>query len=109
MYFAGKYVCCCSDCNECCNGCEEGGYWTSVCGDRLRFQRTEWCCWFMENKADWCSNYCGLCGLKNGEPTCLDSAPVGFDLWCLEQGTAEDFASKINAARTAWRTRTGLE
>lgn len=98
-----QYVCCCSDVGECCNGFCEGCYYTSMCGDRVRFVRYETCCYCCSIYAGWSTNYCGLVGLKDGQPT---GFPEGVAL-CLEPGTGEQLAESINAARAKWMARVG--
>ena len=99
----GQHVFCCSDTGECMNGLCEGCYYTSMCGDRVRFVRYEkiwWCCSIY---AGCCNNYCGLAGLKNGQPTGCPEPTVT----CLEPGTGEQLTESINAARAKWMSRVG--
>ena len=82
----------------------DGCYFTSWCGDRVRFVRYEtyWFCCSVN--ASWCNNCFGLSGPQDGQPNPPYLETVAC---CLEQGTAEQLADSINAARAKWLERVG--
>lgn len=99
-----KYVCCCMDLPDSCNRCCDNQCCNSCCGEEIRIQPFETYCFCCSTRASWCNNFCGLCGLKSGEPAMLYSF-VG----CLETGEGVRAQDAFNNARQQWSARTGLE
>lgn len=96
-----KQVCFCTDCCECWNN-YTACHFPSLCGDKLSVIPAETCCCCIPTRATWCTNCCGLCGTKSGEP--LLFYPF---MNCLLPGSGEQLASTINETREAWKARTG--
>lgn len=119
-----KYVCFCQECTWCSwNGWGALGICFWMCGreipDRIRVLKSEYWCWCCPNRASWCHNWCGLCGIKSGEPLFYphasflqDGELVNFDAntvaRCLKRGTGESLALSMNNARAEWKRRTRL-
>ena len=100
--FAGeiKYLCCCM---ECCDPCY---YLSCKCccnnGERVRVIPFEIYCCCCSNRATCCTNYCGLCGPKTGEPLLL------FNLISrLAPGEADKLARAMNNSRMEWKIHLG--
>lgn len=55
------------DCPDFCNDIA-ACYFPYCCGDRVNFIHSEKCCWCCSVRANYCNNYCGMCGPKTGEP-----------------------------------------
>jgi len=94
-------VCCCKDCCVCWNDYSEC-YITECCGDRIRMTPGDYWCWCCPNRACWIHNWCGLCGLKSGQPLYL--YPL---IDCLKAGTGETAASALFYTRALWSARVG--
>ena len=96
-----KYVCFCMPCCEVYNQLMEC-HVDACCGERVRLIPFDYCCWVIPNKSAWYCNYCGLHGLADDEPLCLNSCFVDS----LIYGEAEKLAASINSAREGWCRRT---
>lgn len=72
-------------------------------GEVLRVSPFEVYCCCCGNQANWCTNYCGLCGVKSGEPVVL----LPF-LSALETGESKRTADAFNTARQQWSARTRI-
>jgi len=102
-----KYVCFCQECTLCSwNGFGPYlGFCFYICGkdipDRIRYLPMEYHCCCIPLRANFLTNFCGLCGIKSGEP-CVLLPFVG----CLKKGSGESLALSINNARAEWKRRT---
>jgi len=119
-----KYVCCCQECTWCSwNGWGVLGMCFWMCGreipDRIRVLKSEYWCWFCPNRATFCHNWCGLYGIKSGEPLFYphidlfdNGSLINFDpdtvAYCLKRGTGESLALSMNNARAEWKRRARL-
>ena len=100
---ARKFVCFCTDCPHSVNICCDGMCCDPCFGERVRIVPFETCCFCCSTRASACTNYCGLCGPKSGEPTLL----FGF-LDCLETGEGLRVMEAFNNGRQQWSARTGI-
>jgi len=98
-----KMVCCCQDCCQCYNEYSEG-MCSCCCGEVISIVpfETYYCC--CPNKANFCMNCCGLCGVKSGEPCIM----YGYYRH-LAIGDAEKLSKAMADARAAWSARTGIK
>ena len=89
------------DCPECYNDYVACHY-SCCCNDRIYYTPFDsCCCGFCSSRATACTNYCGLCGPKTGEPICVINFISG-----LLVGSGESLSIAINNARHAWSART---
>ena len=94
-------VCCCVPCCKCYNQFTEC-YAPSFCGERIRVIPHETCCCCCSNRANCCSNCCGLSGLATGEPLFVSCCLVSG----LIDGEAAKLAYALNFHRAKWVERT---
>lgn len=99
----GKYICCCIDCPDLCNEMLECSP-VCCCGESISIRP----CTHVAGcplQSCWLLNCCGLCGLKDGEPLCLQQIPGGSG---FAVGEGEKAANAINSAYGAWNQRVML-
>jgi hypothetical protein len=73
-----------------------------LCGERVIYTPYEYaCCGLCPAHATDCSNFCGLYGIKTGEPQVFLPFLTG-----IRQGTAGPLVAKLHEARHAWAVRT---
>lgn len=97
-----RRICCCMDVPDCLNNCCEC-HFPSICGDRVSLTAGDSCFLCCPLIASPCTNFCGMCGPKTGQPLCKSTL-----FRCLKPGTGESFAEEINNARQKYRERTGI-
>lgn len=74
-----------------------------ICGDRVHYVPFQYyCCGLLSTRASWCTNYCGLYGLKDDEP--LFTLPL---IRFLVPDSGEEISGAIEEARVAWSARLG--
>lgn len=96
-----KHVCCCMDCCECYND-YVACHCACCCNDRIYYTPCDsFCCGLCSTRATACTNYCGLCGPKTGEPIMAINFIAG-----LLVGSGESLSIAINNARHTWSART---
>lgn len=98
------YMCCCIEVNcdwlkpwptgECCGVCPISDYVSVVPYE------TYCCC--CPNRANCCTNSCGICGSKTGSPLIMYQI-VGW----LKKGDGDKLAGALNNTRAEWKQRTG--
>lgn len=95
-----QYICCCIDCPEWANNLLEGNI-PYLCGEKISVRP---CTDFLgcRLEANLICNFCGLCGVKDGEPICVSDIPGGS---CLKPGTSAIVADTMNKAYSSWSDR----
>lgn len=53
-------------------------------------------------EATWCCNCCGLFGIKDGDPICVQEISGGS---CLAEGESIKLADALNKSHAAWSDR----
>lgn len=100
-----EHVCCCAPCPVAYDqflSC----YWPNLCGERVRYLPAEKYCWCCSTRSGACTNKCGLCGPKTGEPDEAWLKPVLTHL-LVDEGEA--ISASFNSAMAEWRMYTGCK
>lgn len=98
-----RHVCCFTDCPVCYNQCQSC-YWPWCCGERVRFLPATTVCCCCPTTACWIHNWCGICGIKDGEPLPCYINPVASHLADMEAGR---FVESYTRTRADWAQRVG--
>ncbi len=97
-----KHTVCCNECCPLFDRCMSC-YFPSVCGERVRYIRAEYCCWCVPMRTGNCNNCCGLCGPQTDMPyeTCLVPVTTG-----LSEGEAENMVISLRNSVIEWNEYT---
>mmetsp|Transcript_389 Transcript_389/g.237 ORF Transcript_389/g.237 Transcript_389/m.237 type:complete len:244 (-) Transcript_389:211-942(-) len=96
-----RCVCCCMDCPDSVNQCLNC-YYPTLCGDRIMVLTSETVCCCCPTRSCWFNNYCGLCGVKTGDPLPQFTYPL---IISLIPGTGVELAANLDNARNQWKMR----
>lgn len=72
-------------------------------GEKVRVLRAEYCCFIIPTRSFFCTNCCGLFGIKSGQPNCTVTTIVSN----LDEFEAESAVLALSEAEFSWKELTG--